>query len=277
MPAPGLRVLSLFLLLLGGGASEWRIGPPAPGGREDGVEMFLPQPRRAGGGMAAQSPPLRHDFYFTRAIYSGRAEGAGWKEWNTDSPKAERQFLAGLRRLLFIRASPRENFVRLDDLRLRRYPFLYLVEAGHLELTQREVEGLRGYLLAGGLLVADDFWGTREWRNFASEMRRVLPEYPFEEVPPEDPLFHTVYDIEEVVQVPNVGQGIQGGPTHEQDGFRAAVRGVRDAKGRLLVVANWNTDLGDGWEWAESEEYPLRFSTYAYQMGTNIVVYSMTH
>jgi hypothetical protein len=83
--------------------------------------------------------------------------------------------------------------------------------------------------------------------------------------------------VRDVIQVPNVQQGIYGGPTYEQDGFDPHVRGIFDDKGRLLVVINWNTDMGDGWEWAEQPRYPLRYSSYAYRMGANYIVYSMSH
>ncbi len=119
----------------------------------------------------------RHEFYFTRAAYGG----GGWRSrsWTTDYPKADRQFLMGVGRILqFLDSSPDEHPMRLDDPELRRFPFLYAVEVGYMSLTEPEVQGLRSYLLAGGFLIADDFWGTAEWANFESELRRVLPEFP---------------------------------------------------------------------------------------------------
>ena len=108
-------------------------------------------------------------------------------------------------------------------------------------------------------------------------MRRVLPEYPIVEVPLDNPVFHMVYNIEEVIQVPNVGQAARGGPTWEQDGYQAHVRGIFDDKSRLMVIINWNTDLGDAWEWAERPEYPLKYSTFAVEMGINFIVYGLSH
>src|SRR5690606_26135043 len=106
---------------------------------------------------------------------------------------------------------------------------------------------------------------------------RVFPEYSIREIPLTHPVFHTYYDIDEIVQVPNVQQGVDGGPTHESDGYEPAVFGIFDDRGRLMVAINWNTDLGDAWEWAELAAYPLRFSTYAYQVGVNYIVYAMSH
>jgi hypothetical protein len=85
------------------------------------------------------------------------------------------------------------------------------------------------------------------------------------------------YDIEEIRQVPNVRQGMEGGPTWERDGYEPRLMGVFDERGRLMVVINWNTDLGDAWEWAENPYYPLEYSNYAYQIGINTIVYAMSH
>lgn len=228
---------------------------------------------RAGVLRALEGEDLLHDFYFARAIYSGGMFRPGWA---TDYPKADQQFITVLRRLTSVDAFPEDYAVRLDDPDLRRFPFLYAVEVGGMNLRDTEVEGLRNYLLAGGFLVVDDFWGTFEWRNFERQIRRVLPEYEIVELEPDHPIFSTVYQVHEVIQVPNVGQGMSGGPTYERDGFVPHLYGIYDDKERLMVVINWNTDLGDAWEWAEQAAYPLEYSTYAYQMGANFIVYSMT-
>jgi hypothetical protein len=218
-----------------------------------------------------------HELYFTRAAYSGMLS-RGYPTWQVDFPKADIQFLIGLRRLVpRLDAYPYDNPILLDDPDISRYPFLYAVEVGYMRLSDAETEGLRRYLLAGGFLVVDDFWGTREWSNWAAQLARILPEHSIVDIPLDHPIFHCFYDVDEVVQVPNVGQGRSGGPTWERDGFEPMVRGVFDEKGRLMVVINWNSDLGDAWEWAEDPFYPLRFSTYAYQMGVNFIVYAMSH
>jgi len=231
--------------------------------------------------LAADPARPPHSFYFSRAAYGGGAGGGrrwGWgRSWATDYPKADRQFLTVVRRLTNLDAYEQENAVRLDDPNLRRFPFLYAVEVGNMSLSEEEVKGLREYLLAGGFLVADDFWGTQEWQNFEAQMRRVFPEYPIVEVPKDHEIFSSFYKIKEIIQVPNVGQAMEGERTHERDGYVAHCRGIFDDKGRLLVVVNWNTDLGDAWEWAEQPHYSLRYSTYAYQIGVNFVVYAMSH
>lgn len=237
-------------------------------------DIQLPATRRRPG------PPRegeRKEFQFTRAIYGGAYDGYFSRSWATDFPKADRQFMMGVRRLLsHLDASEYENPVRLDDPELQRFPILYAVDVGHMSLSEAEVEGLRRYLLAGGFLVVDDFWGSYEWANFESEIRRVLPGCRIEDLPPDHPLFSAFYDVKEFLQVPNVGNAMMG-RTSERDGYTAFYRGISDDKGRLIVAINANTDLGDAWEWAERPEYPLKYSTFAFQMGVNFIVYGMSH
>jgi hypothetical protein len=217
-----------------------------------------------------------HEFAFARAAYSDW--GGRWRpSWATDYPKADRQFLIGLKRLTRVDAYDLEHPVRLDDPELRRFPFLYAVEVGRMSLTEEEVLGLRRYLQAGGLLVVDDFWGTWEWETFQEQISRVLPGRPVVDLPPDHPLFRIFFEIDELLQVPNVQNGMAGGPTWERDGYLPHCRGIFDDDGELMVVINWNTDLGDAWEWAENPYYPLQRSTFAYQLGVNLVLYSMTH
>ncbi len=220
------------------------------------------------------------EFYFSRAIYNGFGRGffRGGRSWATDFPRADRIFLSFIDRLLAnLDAHEEEHPVTLDDPQTRRYPFLYALEVGRMDLTPTEIEGLRDYLLAGGFLVIDDFWGSREWANFEYQMNLVLPGYSIVDLPPDHEIFTSFYDIGEILQVPNVGQGVNGGPTWERDGYVPMVRGIHDENGRLMVVINWNTDLGDAWEWADHPYYPLEYSTFAYEMGVNMIVYAMSH
>jgi hypothetical protein len=216
----------------------------------------------------------KYEFYFTRTIYSGYRRGCSW---SVDYPRADRIFLHGLRRMTVIDAYDMENPVRLDDPELLRFPFIYALEVGAMGLTPSEEEGLRNYLLAGGFLFVDDFWGTYEWLNFEREISRVLPEYAVREIPLDHPVFRTVYDVDSIVQVPNLGNGRSGWRTHESDGYVPHVRGIFDDNDRLMVAVHWNTDLGDAWEWADDPYYPLKYSNYAWQVAINFIVYAMTH
>jgi Domain of unknown function (DUF4159) len=252
---PAVLVPMLSALLTGNGM----------GGRQE------PAPQEQ---QPAQVVPPGRAFYFTRAVYTSYGR---WRpSWAVDYPKADVQFLYALRRLTGLDAYELENPVALDDPELRRFPFLYAVEVGRMALTEAEVDGLRGYLLAGGFLVVDDFWGTREWENFESEMRRVLPERAIVELPQDHPLLNTFYGIDSIVQVPNVGNGMRGGPTWERDGYVPHLRAIFDDGGRLMVLISWNSDLGDAWEWAENPHYPLPYSNYAISLGVNLVLYGMS-
>ncbi len=217
-----------------------------------------------------------HDFYFTRAVYSGSMRGR-WNSWATDFPKADRQFLYVIGRTLdFLDLYERENPVRLDDPALLDYPFLYALEVGSMDLTEAEVLGLRQYLELGGFLVIDDFWGTWQWENFEQQMRRVFPDRPIVELTTDHEIFHSFYEIDEIIQVPAANRA-RYGPTYEQDGYEAHVRGIFDDNGRLMVVINWNTDLGDAWEWSERPDYPFKYSNFAHKMGVNFIIYALTH
>ncbi|MCI0433427.1 MAG: DUF4159 domain-containing protein [Gemmatimonadetes bacterium] len=216
-----------------------------------------------------------HAFYFTRGIYS--SWGRGWRgSWAVDWPKSDCQFNIVLRRLTGIDAYPEPNGVALDDPELRRFPFLYVLEVGSMDLSPAEVEGLRSYLLAGGFMMVDDFWGTQEWLNFEYQMQRVFPEFPIVELTLDHELFRAFYNVKEVLQVPNV-RNARYGITSERDGYVPYVKAIFDNENRLMVVINQNTDLGDAWEWAEQPDYPLKYSTYAFQVGVNSIIYSMSH
>jgi hypothetical protein len=240
--------------------------------------------------------PSRHEFFFARAIYSEGSRGGfsfrrggdflgdSGPAWSIDYPDADRHMMQVARRLSNLDACEWEHPVSLADPDLRRFPFVYSLEWGYASLSEPEVRGLRGYLLAGGLLMLDDFWGTAEWANFERQIGRVLPEFDIVDIPRDHVIFRSYYIIEgDIVQVPNagngraIGMGNPGARTSERDGYEAHVRGIFDDKGRLLVVINWNTDLGDALEWAEDANYPLPFSTFASQLFLNTIMYAMTH
>lgn len=218
------------------------------------------------------------EFHFTRAVYSSGLNGFGrGGSWATDFPKADRQFLYLIQRTLaLLDPDEDENPRLLDDPELRRFPWLYMLEVGSMSLSPSEIEGLRGYLEAGGFLVVDDFWGSWQWANFEEEMRKVFPVRPIVDIPIEHEIFRSFYNIEEILQVPSINNAVRG-RTSEQDGIVPHVRGILDDTGRIMVVINWNTDLGDAWEWAESPDYPFEYSSFAYKLGVNYIIYSMTH
>ena len=148
-----------------------------------------------------QTPGNSHEFYFTRGIYSGEFddydEGG---RWAVDYPKADHQFLVALKRLSVVDAYPSDNAIELTDPMLRRYPLLYAVEVGSMSLSNEEVLALRDYLLAGGFLVIDDFWGSWAWEQLVSQMQLVFPDRAIVELPPDHPVFNAFYNIDHVLQ-----------------------------------------------------------------------------
>lgn len=217
------------------------------------------------------------EYYFVRLAYQNGPGARRWGQaWMTDSPKADRQFLQGVRRLSSIHARSLEKYLRPLDDDLFNYPWVYAVEVGQWYLNETEAARMREYLLRGGFLVVDDFHGTFEWANFLNSMRRVLPDRPIVEIELSDAVFHTLYDIDQKVQVPGI-QFLRSGQTFEKDGVEPHWRGIYDDKGRLMVVINFNMDLGDAWEWADYPEYPEKWTALAYRFGINYIIYSMTH
>ena len=215
------------------------------------------------------------DFTFVRLQYSSTR----WSRstWAIDYPKADIQFLWGLGKLAdyaFPRADRR--VLPIDSPELFEHPFLYAVEVGYLNLSQAEANRLREYLLRGGFLVVDDFHGSYEWQNFYLQIKKVFPEYEPFDLPPDHPIFHCYFDIQELLQVPGLHY-VYSGRTWEKDGYHPRYMGIEDDQGRLMVMINHNVDLGDAWEWAEQEAYPREFAHLAFQLGMNYIVYAMTH
>jgi len=230
-------------------------------------------------------------FTFCRVQYDS---AYSWNRWSVDYPESDLNFSMRLDQLttIDVKRRPdgryRHDIVRLDEPRVFSYPFLYMLEVGELAFSEREVAGLREYLLRGGFLMVDDFWGDAAWDNWVYEFSRVLPpaEFPIVDIPLEHPLFHMVFELDEVPQVPSVNhynQWLYTGNAYEErhpaTDKRAHCRGVFDTDGRLMAVFMHNTDLGDGWEREGVDERYFRdFSAKrAYPMGINIVVYAMTH
>jgi hypothetical protein len=150
------------------------------------------------------------------------------------------------------------------------------VEVGHWELTEDQAKKMREYLDRGGFFMCDDFHDIYEWAVFEASMKKVFPDRDIVDLPKSDPIFHTIYDLDDKYQVPGV-QYLRSGRTWEQNGRQATWRGVYDARGRLVVAICHNMDLGDSWEWADEPRYDEKFSAMGFRIAANYVVYSMTH
>ena len=227
----------------------------------------------------------KDNFTFVRIQYSssGYRNWGGAGDWTTDWPDAELNLSYRLQQLTSLKVNPEPKVLRLTDKELFDYPFIYIVEPGELLFSEEEVAALRRYLLNGGFLMVDDFWGEEQWQNMQRQLKRVFPEREAEELPLEHPIFHSVFDLKEKPQVPNVGRGTwsqHDGITWETyDSKEVHYKGIFDEKGRMMVMICHNTDLGDGWEREGENEYYFReFSEKkAYPLGINIIFYAMTH
>ena len=201
----------------------------------------------------------------------------GWG-WATDYPGADCKFMGGVHRLTGLSVHTNPNVIAIMDPELFSFPYVYAVEVGGMYLSDEEAVRLREYLLRGGFLHVDDFWGGRQSANFVEQIRKVFPERNIESLPLNHEIFHTFFDITEVMQVPGQRNGCYGGPTWEQrDDREPRVLGIKDDSGRVMVIITYNSDLGDAWEYMDLECYPERYSGQAYRMGMNFMIYAMTH
>jgi hypothetical protein len=208
--------------------------------------------------------------------------------WTMDYPRSDRHLLEGVRRLTRIESKSVEQVVSLDGTDdIYNYPVLYAVEVGHWRLQDRHAAQLREYLLRGGFLMVDDFHGSNaadheqginEWANFTAGMKKVFPDRAIEDIPDNDQIFHTLYDLSVRFQVPGsqyfeTGRTYEKGPTGREPHWRA----IRDDKGRIMVAICHNMDLGDAWEHSDEAEYLEKWASLAYRIAMNYFVYDLTH
>ena len=252
------------------------------------IEISNPDPR-------SKSKAPNGEFVFARLQYDsvggpGKShydyEGRTWQRWETDFPQAEHNFLQRLGELTSVPLHLQAVSRRLTDADIFDFPFLYLCDPGYMELSAEEQARLRTYLMNGGFLWIDDFWGDAEWVHVAAQMSEVLPGHAWREIPLDHPILHAVFDLYEVPMIPGQDYAARGLDTdppwaHRTPATRlkpSHLRGYFDEHGRLMILATHNSDTGDGWEReAYGEWYFETYSTQAYMIGSNIVVYAMSH
>jgi len=231
---------------------------------------------------SGQSAPS--EFYWSRLQYtSGYASGGsygfrggGRGGWSRDYPKADNDCLLVLRRLTRINSPSPLNVADLDSDHLFDYPWIYAVQVNTWTFTDTQAKRLHDYLLKGGFLMVDDFHGTDDWEHFMEGMRMVLPDRPVEDLKDSDEIYHVLYDINEKFQIPSEVY-VNTGRTYEKDGYVPKWRAIRSDQGRIMVAICANMHLGDAWEWADSPQYPEKFSGLAFRIVLNYITYAMTH
>jgi hypothetical protein len=215
------------------------------------------------------------------------ANGAGWR---TDYPWGQRHLLLRLSELTKTRVSwvsrgvPHVYLVRLTDDALFDCPYIMASDVGTIGLTPEEAARLRLYLEKGGFLWVDDFWGNAAWEQWSHEFSEAMStaEYPIEDVPLTDPIFHSMLEVSQVPQVTSIRfWRAVGGSTTSERGAESAVahfRAIRDKHGRIIAVMTHNTDVSDSWEReGEDPEFFYRFSPQGYALGIDVLLYAMTH
>jgi hypothetical protein len=226
--------------------------------------------------MYPQHPNAR----FSRFRYGRLDWREGGTSWTQDYPRADRHFATALKRLTRVDVRIAEQPSSPDDLDdFFNWPWLVAGEMGDWLLTDSQAKTLREYLLRGGFLYMDDFWGPEEYARFAESMTRVFPDRPVVEVDNADPIFHVVYDLDDRYQVPGMWSlnGRGGWMGQRAAGTKAHWMGVYDDHNRLMVAMSFNSDVGDSWEWADEPTYPEKYSALGIRLGVNYVVYAMTH
>lgn len=225
-----------------------------------------------------------------RGRRGGRGGGfggrGGW--WDTDYPDAESNFLRGVQRYTNIDANSKSyDFLDLTDPRLFEHSFLYMnmkrVPIGSTftgpDFQPAEIAALREFMFRGGFVLLDDFWGDAHLEDFQMEMTKLFPERQLVALDPRHELFHTFFDINEFVQVPGraVTWDYNGGFSLDDPNYPPSVYAILDDDERVMLVANHNADLGDGWEHTFYEPYPTRYSNDAYKIAINYLIYAFTH
>jgi hypothetical protein len=242
-------------------------------------------------------PPKLNEFHgdkftFATLIYdnNGYDEPLGYG-WFSEWPDGGINFMTRLSQLTNIEiarnpdGTPHQVAIRATDPALINYPIVFMTDCGTAGFSKDEAAALRKYLLNGGFLFADDFWGEQAWENFVFEMENIFPEkeYHWRDIPLTHDIFHIVFDVKEIPQIPCIEFWYQTrGRTTSERGEETKtphIRGIFDRNGRLMVFMSHNTDLQDGWQQEGlAEEYFREFSVKkSYPLGINVVVYAMTH
>ena len=245
-------------------------------GRGFGSYLRTPTPQSFDGG-----------FNFCRIMtsYSNMGDGGGWM---VDYPRADINLSIRLSELTKTTVSlqpsgePNHLVVRLTDPELFQCPFIMMTEVGQTFFEPEEAERLRTYLLKGGFLWADDFWGSYAWDHWASEFSKVLPpaQFPTKDLALGHALFQSQFQMKRVPQIPSINHWYRNNDTSERGSDSAVphARGIADAEGRLMVLITHNTDIGDAWEReGDDPTYFYTFSVEGYAFGINTLLYAMSH
>jgi len=189
--------------------------------------------------------------------------------WEFDYPEMERNLMLMMQTVTALRPHVRQSNIHdLDDPELLKYPIAYLSEPGYWVPSDSEVEGLRRYLAKGGFLIVDDF-RLNEWYNFEQQIRRVLPSARIERLQVSHPVFRSFFELTSLdMSYPH------------NPGLKAEFLGIHqdnDPTRRLMVIINYNNDIGDYMEHSGQGWWPVNISNDAYKLAINYIIYGLTH
>ena len=228
-------------------------------------------------------------FNFCRGMFDSDRREAGGQGWWTDYPAADVNFSIRLSELTKTRVSrspdnePNHLVVRLTDDELFKCPFVEMEDVGTARFSDEEVRRLREYLLKGGFLWVDDFWGDWAWAQWVQEIERVLPRelYPIRPVSIDHPVFRTFFQVPRLPQIPSIAHWRRSGGGTSERGDESAVPqmyAISDPHDRIMVLMTHNTDISDAWEReGEDPRFFYQFSPDGYSVGINVLMYAMTH
>jgi hypothetical protein len=220
------------------------------------------------GGQIEGNVPYDGRFTFVRLMYRGF--GRGGSSWAHDYPRGERHFMKIVNAVSLVNPyTDASNVMTLDDPELFKFPIAYMAEAGFWTMSEAELAGLKAYIAKGGFLIFDDFVG-QAWYNFEAQMNRVFPRAIWHEMTADHPVFHSFYDINDLDIIPQYFQNY-GKPI-----FRGLFED-NDPKKRLIAIANYNTDLSEFWEFADSGYRAIEDTNEAFKLGVNYIIYGLTH
>jgi hypothetical protein len=206
-------------------------------------------------------------FVFTRIRYGQNLGGFG-ASWAHDYPAADRNINHILDYITNMRARlDGTNVLDLDDPRIFENPILYVSEPGYWRITDSEAAHLRAHLLKGGFIIFDDFEGPH-FDNMAEQMRRAVPEYGWIQIGVTHPIFQTFFELQ-ALDVPHPSVNVT--PRY------MAMFEDNDPKGRMIALANHNSDLAEYWEWSAEGLYSQDPTNNSYRLGVNYIVYGLTH
>ena len=252
---------------------------------------FREYPSFEGADADAPLPPdwnVPGELVIGRLMYPSRGfgffGGGDWRQggtgWTDDYPRGDRTLVQMLRRFTRTNVRAVEQPVNIDDGDdIDHWPFMLVGLAQSWDLSDAEARNLREYLLRGGFLFCDSFYGSGNWAAFEEGLRRIFPDRPIEDLTDEHPIFHTLYDLRNMtkVQIPNMNSLMAGGPGWMSDGRVPRWRGISDDTGRLVILIAFNNDVMDAWQWADDKRYPAQEANISLRLGVNVVIYAMTH